>query len=626
MRNVLAGVLMAAGGAMAADVLVEAEEFAQRGGWVVDQQAASVMGSPYLMAHGLGVTVADAATEVRVPASGDYRVWVRTRNWVARWNPQEAPGRFKVLVNGRALDTVFGVEGDAWHWQNGGAVKLAEGQAKLALRDLTGFNGRCDALLLTTDPALVPPDGGEGLAAFRRRLRGLPAEPEDAGSFDLVVVGGGMAGCCAAVSAARQGCTVALLQDRPVLGGNNSSEVRVGLSGQIRQPPYPRLGELVDELGPVGHWNLVDAKRNPDLPRSKEVLEIIARNPEKTQHNAGPATNYGDDQKRRVVEAEKSLKLFLGTQAAAVRKEGKVITGVVGRDIITGKERLFRGALFADCTGDGAVGYLAGADYRTGREARGETAEDLAPEAPDKLVMGTSVQWYAEDTEEASLFPACQWALPFSEETAKPLMRGDWDWEAGMNLDQVADVEQIRDHALRATFGHWAFLKNQSRHKAKFSRRRLAWVAYIGGKRESRRLLGDVVLCQQDIEGQRAFPDACVTTTWPIDLHYPNPENSRQFPGQEFRSIAKGKKIKPYALPYRCLYSRNVDNLFMAGRDISVTHVALGTVRVMRTTGMMGEVVGMAAALCTRHKTLPRGVYESHLDELKAAMSKGCSR
>ena len=155
---------------------------------------------------------------------------------------------------------------------------------------------------------------------------------------------------------------------------------------------------------------------------------------------------------------------------------------------------------------------------------------------------------------------------------------------------------------------------------------RLAWVAYIGGKRESRRLLGDVILHEQDVTGQRAFPDACVTTTWTIDLHYPHPDNTKHFPGEEFRSIARHTKIKPYAIPYRCLYSRNVENLMMAGRNISVTHVALGTIRVQRTTGMMGEVVGMAASLCKRHETTPRGVYEQYLDELKAMMRQGVGR
>jgi hypothetical protein len=195
-----------------------------------------------------------------------------------------------------------------------------------------------------------------------------------------------------------------------------------------------------------------------------------------------------------------------------------------------------------------------------------------------------------------------------------------------MNRDQITEFEYIRDHALRAVYGNWAFLKNHSRGRTKFADRKLEWVAFVAGKRESRRLLGDVILQQQDIQLRKRFDDAFVTTTWSIDLHYPDPKNTRHFPGQEFRSIAKFTKIEPYPIPYRCLYSRNVGNLLMAGRCISVTHVALGTVRVMRTGGMMGELIGMAASLCKRHNTDPRGVYQNHLNELKRLALRGVGK
>jgi hypothetical protein len=493
----------------------------------------------------------------------------------------------------------------------------------VALRDLTGFDGRCDAILLTTDDDCTPPDSGPVLAALRHSLLRLPDEPQDAGTFDLVVVGGGMAGCCAAVSAARLGCNVALLQNRPVLGGNNSSEVRVGLSGLIHQQPYPRLGDLVDEIGPVGHWNLWEARQDPQSERSRRILAAIEQHPEKKTHNAGPAANYEDERKRRVVQAEDNLHLYLNAHACRVQMAEDRILAVIATDTISGCEIRFRGRLFADCTGDGNLGFLAGADYRMGREAQQDTHESRAPEEADHLVMGTSVQWYTEPTPEPSQFPDCPWAVQFDEETCQRLTRGDWDWETGMQLDQVTQIERIRDYALRVTYGNWAYLKNSSDMREKLAKRRLAWVAYIGGKRESRRLLGDVILCEQDITEQRPFPDASVTTTWSIDLHHPHPDNTRHFPGEEFRSIARHTRIEPYPIPYRCLYSRNVENLLMAGRNISVTHVALGTIRVQRTTGMMGEVLGMAAAVCVRHETTPRGVYRHHLDELKAMMQQG---
>jgi hypothetical protein len=327
------------------------------------------------------------------------------------------------------------------------------------------------------------------------------------------------------------------------------------------------------------------------------------------------------------VQAEKNLNLFLNTHVSRVEMNGKKIVAVIGCNIRDASEKRFPARWFADCTGDGTVGWAAGADFRVGRESRAETGEPHAREKPDSMTMGTSVQWYTAEEGHPCPFPDCPWAVQFTERTCQMLTRGDWNWEAGSGKDQIRDTETIRDLGLRAAYGNWAYLKNHSKAKARFVNLRLDWIGYVGGKRESRRLLGDVILKEQDIAGAKPFPDACVTTTWPIDLHSPEPGNAAQFPGQEFRStcyVFYG--IKPYPIPFRCLYSRNVPNLFVAGRDISVTHVALGTVRVQRTCGMMGEVVGMAASLCKQFNTTPRGIYEDHLDDLKALMTRGAGR
>lgn len=602
-------------------VLVEAENFDHPGGWVIDQQSMDQMGSPYLLAHGLGVPVEDAVTAVNIPDRGKYRVWVRTRDWVAPWNMPGAPGKFQLFINNEPLETIFGTEGAPWYWQDGGTVHLKGGKMTVALHDLTGFEGRCDAILFTRDLRFLPPDEGRALNEFRRKALGLPEKPEDAGEFDLVVVGGGMAGICTATGAARLGCTVALIQDRPVLGGNNSSEVRVGLSGLIHQKPYPRLGDVVDEVGPVGHWTLWEANRDPDSPRSKRILEEVAKNPEKKIHNAGPAGNYGDDKKRQVAEHEPNIRLFLNTHVCKAEKQGVKIVSVTGKNIIAGKESAFRGKLFADCTGDGNLGFLAGADFRQGREGKAETGEVRAPQNPDNLVMGTSVQWSASKGSGTRPFPDCPWAVQFTEKTCQQVTRGDWNWETGMLHDQVNDIEYIRDYALRAVYGNWSFLKNESKEKGQYVNHELTWVAYIGGKRESRRLMGDVILTEHDVLNRTPFPDASFTTTWGIDLHYPLALDG--FEEEPFLSRADIKEIKPYAVPYRCLYSRNVVNLFMAGRNISVTHVALGTVRVQRTTGMMGEVIGMAASLCKKNNVLPRDIYQSYLNDLIKLMTEG---
>ena len=595
----------------ASPILVEAESFAGKGGWAIDNQSMTVMGSPYLLAHGLGRPVEDAVTTFDVRKAGEYHLWVRTRDWCSTWGRTESPGRFSVIVNGDAVDVEFGTEGVEWHWQDGGVVILEKGKNSLALHDLTGFEGRCDAICFTSRDAAAP-------IARPSVRKGRPVRKV---GYDLVVVGGGIAGCCAAISAAKNGCKVALVQNRPLLGGNNSSEVRVGLSGLIYKDPYPKLGSLLDEIGGIGHWTRYEAMQDTTTERSKHILEVLREHPEKMIHNAGPASNYEDAKKLDAVMSCPGIDLFLNTQIVQTRKRGSRIVSVKGVDIEDGHETIIRGRLFADCTGDAVLGFLAGADYRMGRESREETGESLAPEKADSLVMGTSVQWYSKENGSVQSFPECPWALQFNEENCIPIKHADWDWEAGLDRNQITEIEYIRDHALRAVYGNWDFLKNRYSRKDEFANSSLEWVAYIGGKRESRRLMGDIILNEHDLVNAVRYEDATFTTTWSIDLHYPLPTNGVE--GEPFKAESRSKGITPYAVPYRCLYSRNVGNLFMAGRDISVTHVALGTVRVMRTGGMMGEVVGMAAGICKKHSAYPRDVYEDYLEELKQLMSEG---
>lgn len=601
-------------------ILIEAESFLHPGGWVMDNQSMGQMGSPYLLAHGMGVPVEDATTRFQIGKSGTYRIWVRTRDWAKRWNAEGSPGRFQIAINGSYLSTLFGTKSAEWAWQDGGCIELSQGEHTLTLHDLTGFDGRCDAIWLTSETdAPAPPNRLSETKEWRHRE--LNIHRKNAGKYDLVVVGGGIAGCCTAVSAARLGLKVALLQNRPMLGGNNSSEVRVGLSGLIFQNPYPELGHLMDELGGVGHWTRYEALQDTTSERSQRILAELDAHPEKIIHNAGPASNYEDGKKLQLILSEKNISLFLNTQVIEAHAKKGLIRSVVGKDNLSGEERIFQGTLFADCTGDGTLGWLAGADYRMGREGREETKESLAPQQADSLTMGASVQWYAEETEQPSAFPECPWALSFSDSTCFPLTRGDWDWEAGLNDNQIEDIEYVRDHALRAVYGNWSFLKNHSSHQDEFAKRKLCWVAFIAGKRESRRLMGDLILRQQDLEKGIPYEDASFTTTWGMDLHYPKPVPGME--GEPFLSYCQTLQHQPYAVPYRCLYSRNIGNLFMAGRDISATHAALGSIRVMRTGGMMGEVVGMAASLCKKHQALPRDIYQQYLSELKELMKKG---
>ena len=581
---------VAALAAHAETVLIEAESFDDWGGWVNDTQFMDQMGSPYLLAHGMGKPVADAKTKF-VVAGGRYNVWVRTKNWTSFWHPDIGAGTFNLIINGEKLPNLLGCQGKGeWLWVKADDVTLKDGKNTLALHDCDGFDGRVDAIVFTTeaDPS--------AFLNNPRRPSCVPAIKNlNFPRYDVVIVGGGVAGICAAISSARLGLKTALIHNRPVLGGNNSSEVRVHLGAYANLPPYPRLGDVLAEFSP------------------------------KSGGNAREASVYEDDLKMKVVKKTKGLDLYLNQHVNGVvtNSEGR-ITAVVAQDTRKGGLQNFEGSWFVDCTGDGNLGFLAGADFRMGREAKSETSEPDAPEKADMITMGASVQWYAGKADGDAAFPVRPWMLKtINEQNCSPHLRGDWWWEAGLGRDQIAEGEYIRDYGLLVAFSNWAFVKNGYSKKDSFADKELKWVAYNAGRRESRRLLGDFILDQNHLRNKDFQPDGTCATTWTIDLHLPKTARESKFEGEPYQSNSLNEKIWPYPVPYRCLYSRNVPNLFMAGRDISVTHVALGTTRLMRTHGMMGEVVGMAASICKKHGCNPRDVYTTHLDELKELMTKG---
>lgn len=602
-------------------VMALATRFNDKGDWTLEQQFVLQMGSSYLMAHGLGTPLAkDAKTEINIPEDGDYRLWVRTKNWTAFWSEGKTPGIFQVLIDGKADPSEFGIgkmpldvkagidfpddidtsrearaERAQWYWQKGETYHLTKGSHSIALHDLIGLDGRCDAIILTSTDE-VPGDGLEDYRALREALLG-PGKPEDKGNYDLVVIGAGMSGLCAAIAAARLGLKVALVQDRYVLGGNNSSEVRVGLGGQINMPPYPSLGYILNEIGPdrIG--------------------------------NARGAHHYQDWKKWDVIAAEPNISLFAGyTVVNAEMKDGKIVAVTA---VEATNQNLIRisGNLFSDCTGDANLAVMAGAATMMGREARSEFGETLAPEKADDFTMGVSIEWYCEDWNTPCSFPdSVDWGLKLDEDTVEPVHRANWYWEVGMRDDQIADAEKIRDYGMYVAYSTFSYCKNRLAKKEDWECTHLTWVSHVSGKRESRRIVGDLILREQDLTRPIPYEDGTCTTTWRIDQHYPMEKNSADYPGEEWMSYGKLMPIDPYAIPYRCLYSRDVPNLFMAGRDISVTHVALGSVRVMRTCAMMGEVVGMAAAVCCRRGAMPRDVYTTWFQDLVELMKKGTGR
>ncbi|OIP84386.1 MAG: hypothetical protein AUK44_02705 [Porphyromonadaceae bacterium CG2_30_38_12] len=583
--------------ANAQSVLVEAESFTNKGGWVVDQQFVEQMGSPYLLAHGMGIPVADASTQISIQKAGKYHIWARTKNWApGNW---EAPGRFYLSVDGKQLENQLG-KNTGWNWEYAGEMKLRKGETTLSLQDLTGFEGRCDALFLSKNKNDKLPTEFAELKAWRATKSDIQNSHLQQEKFDLVVVGGGIAGCAAAIAAAEQGLKVALVHDRPVLGGNASSEIRVhtlGIHGK-----FERILKLID-----------------------------------TEHYPNGSAEAYNDQKKRTENMAKFQNIiqFLNYRAFAANATSSKINYVDAQHTSNGKIIRFEAPLFVDCTGDGWIGYWAGAECNYGREAASKYNENWdvhgllwSPETADNFVMGSSVLWNSENAGKKVDFPKVPWAMPVANNYAEK--NGEWQWEFTKNeLSQLDDAETIRDHLFRAIYGSFYNFKypNETtqimvRGKLKpinldktqdRDSLRLKWVSYQLGKRESRRLVGDYIYTFNDVRNTTQFEDAVVFEKRAVDVHYQ--ENLLHSAMPDFLSEAMFYNTKKYSIPYRSLYSKNISNLFMAGRNFSCTHIGLGGPRVMNTTGQMGAAVGLAAAICKKHQVNPREIYTTYLNE-----------
>lgn len=573
------------------EIFIEAESFKNKGGWVIDTQSMEILHSAYLMAHGMGVPVEDAYTYIEIPNSGKYFVWVLTRDWTAEWNVKDSAGKFQVKIDDLALENVLGTNGKNWAWQLAGSITLTKDIHKISLNDLTGFNGRCDAVYITDSEDIPDND----IESMRQRLnwKEITEMPE---TYDLVVVGGGIAGICTALAAIRSGVSTVLINDRPVLGGCNSSEIRVCMGGIIKLSPYEKIGDVVREIAPVmGHPTIYDEEYYEDN-RKKFAFQA----------------SYEDD-----------YKIMLGQSVTDIEKEGDSITAVICTDIETGKKTKIRGKLFSDCSGDGILARLGGAELMYGREAADEFGESLGGSEYEKLVMGHSIRWYSREQDSDSPFPDIDWNLEFDEESYLKCYSGDWEQETGFTRDMAKETEYIRDYGLRAIYSNWSYQKNHCKDKRRFAKSKLKWVSAIGGKREGYRVKGDYILTQSDLEEQISHEDDTAAITWGIDIHLPEPINAERF-GEAFRSFAYHRSIpSPCAVPYRCLYSKDMNNLFIGGRLVSASHVAFSAVRVMRTLGMLGEVVGLAASVCKANNCLPREVYTKYFSQLKELMEKG---
>ena len=407
---------------------------------------------------------------------------------------------------------------------------------------------------------------------------------------DFCVVGGGLAGLCAAVATARHGAKVALMQERPMLGGNASSEVRMWVCGAHGRDN--RETGLVEEL----------------------MLENLYRNPD---------YNYSvwDGILYELAAYQENLTLLLNCTCNDCAMEGSRIVSVTGWQMTTQSYHTVHAALFADCSGDSVLAPLTGALTRWGRESREEFGEDIAPAAADRRTMGMSCMIQARQEMRPSTFIPPKWAhkytradLPHRLPDMDNPMENFWYLELGGEYDAIADTEWLRDEMLRMAYGIWDFVKNDPELREKNANWRLDWVGILPGKRESRRYVGDHILTQHDVRAGGHFDDLVAYGGWSMDDHHPGGFRSPEQP------TIYHPAPSPYGIPYRCLYSVNIDNLFCAGRNISVTHTAMSSTRVMATCATLGQAVGTAAAIAALYGLTPRGVYEQRIAELQQTL------
>lgn len=418
---------------------------------------------------------------------------------------------------------------------------------------------------------------------------------------DVVVAGGGLAGTFAAISSARMGCKTILIQDRPVLGGNASSEILIGIGGA----DFSGRGLIryARETGLMGEYALELLHRSTSALGSLPLRSVILW---------------------EMAKREKNLNLLLNTSLRDVYIDGGgSITAIKASQLTSEKEFMISGKLFIDCTGHGSLGAMAKAEFRMGREASDDFCESLAPKTADKCTMGDSLYFRARNLGRPVAFTPPDWAKKFSTDDSLPFrhpelevfdpetgeMFGFWWFEYGGQLDVISDAGSIYDELMAVVYGVWDHMKNAGDHGV--ANYELTWVSPIIAARESRRMIGDYTIKENDIRSGTLFDDRVAYGGWPIDIHPPGGMYSKEPP------CIQDDITEPCSVPLRALYSKNVPNLLFAGRDISVTHVALGTLRVMATCAVMGQAVGTAAALCSRYDATPRELAKDHIHELQ---------
>lgn len=414
-------------------------------------------------------------------------------------------------------------------------------------------------------------------------------------SFDVTVVGGGMAGVCAAIAAARHGAKTALIQDRSVLGGNSSSEMRVWTVGATAMG----RNRYAAETGIMGELDLENLYRNPE--GNPYIWDSILMG---------------------FVMREKNLTLYLNTTVVDTLGTPDHLESIYAYQMTTETWLEIKSDFFIDCTGDGSLSVSAGVPFMRGREARERFGESLAPDAEDTFTLGNTLLLYSRDAGKPVAYHAPEFA--YDIEYIHNLIVGNekplelhtsgcdfWWLETGGSSDTIKDGESIRFELQKLVYGIWNYIKNSGRFEA--DNLELEWVGSLPAKRESRRLEGAYVLTQNDILEHRDFPDAVCSGGWPIDTHPPGGIYSK-------KEACEQRDAGVYQIPLRCLYAKDVDNLFFAGRNISASHLAFASTRVMKTCAAMGQAAGTAAALCKRWNKVPGALSATEVSDIQRTL------